>query len=235
VETTFLTVIDREESSQSLVATVVVSIIIHIVIFIIVPLFIAILWRPKKFERPKTFEIVAVKITPKAKPQPKKVEPKKVEKVPPKEVIKEKPKMPVKKEVVKKKVTKKTSKPTPEPKVTENFDDLDELLEAVAPPQSAIKMGTPFPYQWYINNIRSKVQKNWAPAIQDSTVSIILQFEISADGSIGAVSVVGRSGKTGLDAQAKRAIEQSAPFGKLPPAFREKSLKLTYTLIPFKQ
>lgn len=235
MNTTSFTAVDYEESNQSVVSTLIISITLHIVAFIIFPLLIAILWKPKEFERPKTFEIVAVKITPKAKPQPQKVEvakeepkniePKKVEPKPtPKKVVKETPV---------KKATK--PEPKPEPVKEEDFSDLDELFTSAPVQQSAIKVATPFPYQWYINNLRTKVERNWSPAIQDSSLSVILTFSIAADGKVESVAVAKSSGKAILDTQAKRAILQSSPFGKLPPAFRGKSLNLTYTLIPYNQ
>ncbi len=117
-----------------------------------------------------------------------------------------------------------------------DVSDVDDLFASTpsAPPVSTIKSVNSFKYNWYLSNLRSKIENNWTPSIKDSTLAVELSFTILKNGSLSGLSVTKRSGKAILDTQAKRAVELAFPMPKLPSGYSSGSLQLIYTLVPFR-
>lgn len=225
-----------EDDKENVIATFSFSIIFHIIVLVIVPLLITLLKKPTVFERPQTFEIISM-------PQVKKVvqEPKK--KVVQKEVEMPKPKkveQPKKQEIKKKVVSnkpKKVEKPKPKKVETKpDVSDIDDLFaDTPTPPKvSTIKTVSTFKYNWYLSNLRSKIESHWQPTIKDSTISVELAFDITKNGALSNIRITKSSGKPILDRQAQRAIELSFPMPPLPKGFSGSSLSLIYTLVPYR-
>lgn len=203
-----------EPKDSSFLPVLFYSLVFHIVVFFVVPITTRLLWRPRKFVRPHTFQLVRI---------PQKV-------VPIRERVVTKPK---KKAVHKKPVPKtKDSKPVQKKEELEDLRELEELLGGLPQPVSQISIGKVFPYQWYINNIRIKVERNWKPPVNDKTLSVLLKFSVFANGKISEVQVKESSGNSMLDNLAVRAVKLAAPFGKIPAGWKENRLDLSYTLIP---
>ncbi len=190
------------------------SLIFHILIFFVVPVLSRFVWKPKIFERPRTFQLVQV--PQKAAPVPEKVitQPKK----------KTAPKKPVPR---KKQETRPVKKEKPE-----DLSELEELLGGLPQPVSQISVGKKFPYPWYIRNIQRKVERNWKPPVNDESIAVVLRFTIYANGRISDVSIAKSSGNSVLDNLAVRAVKLAAPFGKIPAGYGDNKLELSYELIP---
>ena len=189
-----------ESKETSLTPVLVYSFVFHILIFFVVPIATRILWRPKIFERPQTFQLV--RIPPKTAPVRRVIEKQKVKK-------KAVPKKPVPK-------TKKDSRPVQKKEKPEDLSELEELLGGIQQPVSQISLGKPFKYQWYKNAIRAKVESNWKPPFKDENISVGLTFTIFRNGNISEVKLKRSSGNTMLDNLAIRAVKLAVPFGKLP-------------------
>ncbi len=218
------------------------SVIFHVLVLIVVPVVTKLFWKPTKFERPKTFQLVQVPLPPAPprkvpveKPQPKpdpKPEVKPVPKPEPKPAPDPKP-------VPKPKPTesKPVEEPTPAPKeevskpVEENLDELASLFSELPAP-AQVSAPSEFKYPWYLNNVRSKIEMNWKPPTENRSVSVVVRFIIHADGSISDLRIETSSGNSTLDNLAMRAVTLAAPFGKLPPGFSGDELDINCTLRP---
>jgi protein TonB len=124
--------------------------------------------------------------------------------------------------------------PKPETKPQENNEDLSELLSSLpATPVSEIASTQNFKYNWYIQNLQSRVEDNWKPPAgltEKKDVFVVVSFTIFQDGNISKVAVTQSSGISTLDNIAIKAIQASAPFGQLPIGFADNKLDLSYTL-----
>lgn len=205
-----------ESKEPSFLPVIICSLIFHIFVFFVVPVLSRFVRRSKTFERPKTFQLV--QIPQKVAPVPEKI----IRRPVPRE--KAVPKKPVPK-------TKKDTKPVTKEK-PEDLSELEELLGGLPQPVSQITIGKVFPYQWYINNIRMQVERNWKPSVNDDKISVVLQFIIFANGKISEVKIARSSGNSALDNLAVRAVKLAAPFGKIPVKWGDNKLDLSYTLIP---
>ncbi len=204
-----------KQNENSLAPVIIYSLIFHIFVFFVIPVLTRIFWHPKTFVRPKTFQLVqipqqAAPVPEKAKPRPKK---------------KAVPKKPVPR-------TKKNKQPVQKKEKQEDLSELEELLGGLPQPVSKITLGKVFPYQWYINNIQMKVERNWKPSVNDENISVVLTFSVYTNGKISEVKINKSSGNSVLDNLALRAVKLAAPFGKIPAGWGNKTLDLSYTLIP---
>jgi len=103
---------------------------------------------------------------------------------------------------------------------------------APAPPStnSASVEAVNFPYEWYLNVLRTKILAAWDPPgerlLTGHRRDVVVRFRIHRDGSITDVRIDGASGTPGLDTSAQRAIERGGPYPPLPPAYEEQWLDL---------
>lgn len=209
------------EYEKSLMPVVMFSVAFHVFVFLIVPLATKMLWRPKQFVRPHTFQLVSMP-APRHIVRPVVTEQAKPEKSTPVPAVK--PASPNETAV-------KKTVPKPRPETEEDVGDLEDLLGGLQKPVSSIDFSNAFPYHWYTRNIAMKVEQNWRPSIRDEEMYVLVSFTIFTSGSISDIVVKKSSGNAALDRQAVRAIELAAPFGKLPPNFSG-NLEVDYTLRP---
>ena len=202
----------------SLTPVLVYSFVFHIFIFFVVPIATRILWRPKIFERPQTFQLV--RLPPKAAPVRRVVEKQKIKK-------KAVPKRPVPK-------TKKDSRPVQKKEEPEDLSELEDLLGGLPQPISAVSVAVGFKYDWYLRSIEDKVKRYWSPSINDPNLSVVLMFTIFRNGEISDIKIKERSGNSTLDNLAVRAVKLAAPFGKLPPKWG-RDLTVEHKLIAAKE
>jgi TonB family protein len=207
---------DIESKESSFIPVGIFSFVVHIVVFFVVPIATKILWQPKQFVRPPTFQLVT-------KPQP-------VTEVKPKKKIVRKKKKKAKRAVPKSKANK-SAKPKPREE-EEDLSELEELLEDLPQPVSQINVGKPFKYSWYINYIQAKIERNWKPHINDESLEVVLNFIIYRTGKISDVKIQKSSGNSTLDNLAIRAVKLAAPFKKLPHGYKDTKIELFYTLVP---
>jgi len=190
------------------------SIVFHLIVLVGIPLSAKLVWRPKKFQRPQTFQLV---------------------RVPPAAV---KTAQRISQEVAKKETkpvpAKADSKPAPkkeEVRKEENLDELESLLNALPSPATILAPGD-FKYNHYLNGVVAKIERYWNPPSENKTVSVTVAFTIFGSGLISDVRVVKSSGNVMLDNLGVRAVKLAAPFGKLPPGFTGNELELRCELKP---
>ncbi len=119
-----------------------------------------------------------------------------------------------------KKVKKETPKATP---VKE---------ESAAPARQSgkqVKVDTKdFPFSYYLNLLRYRVQENWKPPYQSSgqaeKISAIVGFRVLRNGKIAEVAVETSSNKYLFDQAAQRAVYAAGPLPPLPEEFSGEQL-----------
>jgi TonB family protein len=202
----------RSEQQTAFAPLIFASVVFHVVVLLVIPLLTRLIWRPEKFERPRTFHLVAM-------PKVKKIAP---------------PDVPVVKKRVEKsrKVpAKKTSKPAPKKEQEEDLSQLEDLLGAVEQPAVDVSLGADV-VEWYKASILSKIERNWRPPFENPDIFVKVTFTIFLNGSISEVRLVGSSGNGSVDNTAVRAVKLSAPFGKLPPNYSGNNLEVNLLLRP---
>lgn len=193
-----------ESKETSFASVLFFSLVFHVFIFLIIPIATRILWHPKTFERPQTFQLV--RMPPKTVP----VKQRGIDR--PKEKKKAVPKKPVPK-------TKKDSRPAQ--KKEEIIDkELEDILGGLVQPISSISPIAGFKYDWYLRSVEDKVKRYWSPSVNDPNISVDLEFTIYNNGEISDIKAKRSSGNSSLDNLALRAVKLAAPFGKLPPRWK---------------
>ena len=83
-----------------------------------------------------------------------------------------------------------------------------------------------FPFTYYLEIIKSKVNQNWRPQKGVGKAEVTVFFKIMKEGNVKEVAVEKSSGVSFLDQSAVRAIIQSGPFPSLPIGFGDDYLKV---------
>jgi TonB family protein len=198
-----------------------ISLAFHVVVFVGIPLLTLLFYHSEKYQRPPTFQLVSMKTAQAL--LARKVVPKVQSKTVPKKSTTPIPQ-------------KNKAKPSAknETKPQENNEDLSELLSSIpATPVSEIASTQNFKYNWYLQNVQSRVEDNWKPPAgltDKKDASVIVSFTIFQDGSISKVGITQTSGIPTLDNIAIKSIQSSSPFGQLPIGFAGNKLDLVYTL-----
>jgi TonB family protein len=202
----------RSEQQASFAPLILASLVFHVLVLLVIPLLTRLIWRPERFERPRTFRLVTM-------PKVKKVAP---------------PDVPVVKKRVekKRKVPSKTaSKPAPKKEPEEDLSQLEDLLGAIQEPAVDLSLGADV-VEWYKASILSKIERNWRPPFENPDIFVKVTFTIFLNGGISEVRLVRSSGNGSVDNTALRAVKLSAPFGKLPPNYSGNSLEVNLLLRP---
>lgn len=230
--------LDSEENPKAVPVILAVSVAFHVVVFVVVPFLVALNWKPRILSRPPTFEIVQIQTPQPPKPQakqrvsppvqtPKPVVPEPVETPPPEPKI-----QPKTQEAVKPKETPQTKPAQQQKPVEEDISDLENLFaEPVASSTVSVQIAEPFEYQWYLDQLVSKIKSRWKPGANEKG-EVGVQFVISRNGSMSDLKLVSSSGRSILDRQAMQAVEMSAPFAQLPSGFGGQFLTVNLTLKP---
>jgi TonB family protein len=234
------------ENPKAVSCIAVFSVAFHVLVFIVVPIILSLHWKPRILSRPPTFELIQIQTPQPPKAQPAKpavskpqqtVESKPVETPKPQEVVTPKPS-------VEKKIEPKKEEVKPQPKTTETAkptkpveDDLSDFESMFAePPASSsvsLQISEPFPYQWYLDQLQSRIKSRWKPS-QNEKGEVVVQFTITRNGSMEGLKLVSSSGRAILDRQAIQTVEMSAPFASLPSGFQGQTLSVVLTLKPQK-
>lgn len=83
-----------------------------------------------------------------------------------------------------------------------------------------------FPYPWYLTLLRQKIWDQWSARMPPGTLECMVQFSILRDGSIADVRVEESSGDSAFDYAATGSVRSAVPLPPLPPAFKERFLKV---------
>ncbi len=89
---------------------------------------------------------------------------------------------------------------------------------------SQVKVDTKdFPYSYYLNLLRYRVQENWNPPYQETgrrqKISAIVRFKVLRNGQITDVKVENSSDRFLFDQSALRAVQAAGPLPPLPDEF----------------
>lgn len=87
-----------------------------------------------------------------------------------------------------------------------------------------------FPYPWYITQVRQSLWNLWSSRMPRSGGEAVIVFSILKDGSIVDLRTEVSSGDGAFDIAAEGAVQDAAPFPRLPPGFSEPFLKIHVTL-----
>ncbi|MDR0330553.1 MAG: TonB C-terminal domain-containing protein [Chitinispirillales bacterium] len=224
----------------------IVSVACHVLLLIVLPFVSTLFVKPKKVERPKTFQLVTAAPVPPAPqrkvpneptppppdptpPPPKPPEPK------PTPVPTPAPKPPEPTPAPK---TEPAPAPKPEPKpervskpVEENIDDLASLLEGLPQPRAQIS-AVGVKQDEYLRGVVNKIERNWAPSVENSRISVVIGFTIEHDGNASGIRVTTSSGDGTVDREGLNAVTRASPFGKLPPHYAGDKVEINITLYP---
>jgi TonB family protein len=87
----------------------------------------------------------------------------------------------------------------------------------------------------YLRDVYAKVRSSWYAVIpQDSNSKsgqLVIDFSISQNGSLGAMSIASTSQDTSLDRAAWGGIINAAPFSALPPEFKGDHVRLRFRFL----
>jgi protein TonB len=234
--------LDSEDNPKAVPLILAFSIAFHIAVFIVVPFVVALHWKPRILSRPPTFELVQIQPPQQPKPRTRPTAPAQTVETPtpvikepiiePKPVVKEPKIEPKKQETSKPQEVSKPVPVAPSKPVEEDISDLESLFaEPVSSSSVSIQISEPFEYQWYLDQLQSKIKNRWKPAANEKG-EVVVQFAISRNGSMSGLKLVNSSGRSILDRQAMQAVEMSAPFAQLPSGFSGQSLTVNLTLKP---
>jgi protein TonB len=93
-----------------------------------------------------------------------------------------------------------------------------------------------FPYEWYVNVVRKRIDQNWVPpseSLISAQVAATVEFVIETDGKLTGLRLSTPSGRSALNASATEAVERSAPFPSLPPDYGSSlEVRVTFRIFP---
>jgi TonB family protein len=81
-----------------------------------------------------------------------------------------------------------------------------------------------FTYGYYLDRLLSLIDANWQRPPVGGGVKAVLFFRIEKDGSVTELQVEQSSGMNAFDLAALRAVQNAAPFPRLPASYRHSSL-----------
>lgn len=86
-----------------------------------------------------------------------------------------------------------------------------------------------FEYEWYKARIEQSLKANWRKPFLNKTISTSVHFIIINNGNVKDVTIVKSSGNSDFDRSVLKAIYDSQPFPKFPPAYTSPTLGVLYT------
>jgi protein TonB len=87
-----------------------------------------------------------------------------------------------------------------------------------------------FVYSYYVDQMLAMISANWLRPSIGGQVEAAVHFRIHRDGSISDIRVVQSSGYNSFDLAGLRAVQQAAPFPRLPQSYQHKSLGVNLIL-----
>ncbi len=125
------------------------------------------------------------------------------------------------------KVPEKTTKPPVQSKPVPITSGPDTLR--MAEPQIKV-VGEPFPFSYYLETLRKRIQENWNPPVQSgqgaNRKSAMVAFSIRRDGQIEHIELEKTAGEFLYDQAARRAVFNVGKLPPLPPEFQGESLNI---------
>jgi protein TonB len=87
-----------------------------------------------------------------------------------------------------------------------------------------------FVYSYYVDQMLAMISANWLRPSIGGQVEAAIHFRIHRDGSISDVRVSQSSGYNSFDLAGLRAVQQAAPFPRLPQSYQHKTLGVNLIL-----
>lgn len=87
-----------------------------------------------------------------------------------------------------------------------------------------------FVYGYYVDQMLAMIGTHWQRPSLGAEIEAVVHFRIHTDGHITDLRVAQSSGYNSYDLAGLRAVQQAAPFPKLPQSFRHKSLGVNLIL-----
>jgi TonB family protein len=85
-----------------------------------------------------------------------------------------------------------------------------------------------FPFSYYLNLLRYRVQENWYPPYQETgeerKINVVVGFRVERNGRITQINVETSSGKFLFDQAAVRAVSTAGPLPPLPDEYSKEAL-----------
>ncbi len=81
-----------------------------------------------------------------------------------------------------------------------------------------------FRYTYYVDQMAAMISSFWSRPPIGGQVQAVVRFQIRRDGSIGEPRIAQSSGFSSFDLAALRAVQQAAPFPRLPQTYERDSL-----------
>ena len=93
-----------------------------------------------------------------------------------------------------------------------------------------------FPYQWYVNVVRKRIDQTWIPpqeSVISSEVAATVEFTIRKDGTVEGLKLSRPSGRNALNLSATEAVKLSSPFPPLPHDYGSSlEVRVTFRIFP---
>ncbi|MDE2292878.1 MAG: TonB family protein [Elusimicrobia bacterium] len=86
-----------------------------------------------------------------------------------------------------------------------------------------------FPYPWYLTSLRQRLWQQWSENMPPGPAECQVAFTLMRDGSVVDLQVEETSGDRAFDYAALSAVRGLGPQPPLPPAFKERFLKVHVT------
>jgi periplasmic protein TonB len=87
-------------------------------------------------------------------------------------------------------------------------------------------------FSWYVEAVQRRISSNWLQSTVDPSVSLapraIVTFTILRDGSVTNIQVTHSSNNASVDSSAIRAVRDSSPLDRLPPAYSGSNVNVEF-------
>lgn len=81
----------------------------------------------------------------------------------------------------------------------------------------------------YMANMQKTIKAKWEPPKGDHSKSVVLFYTLNRKGEVIKSNILETSGDVEMDKAAMDALQEAAPFGKLPKSFKGQSIDVQFT------
>lgn len=81
----------------------------------------------------------------------------------------------------------------------------------------------------YMANMQKTIKAKWEPPKGDQSKSVVLFYTLNRKGEVIKSNILETSGDVEMDKAAMDALQEAAPFGKLPKSFKGQSIDVQFT------
>lgn len=81
----------------------------------------------------------------------------------------------------------------------------------------------------YMRNMQKTIKAKWEPPKGDTSKRVVLFYTLNRKGEVIKSNILETSGDVNMDKAAMDALQEAAPFGKLPKSFKGQSIDVQFT------